>query len=54
MFNTGSNIWPDIAPLRDIAAENVNDFENDLSLSLKVKFNSNIGLPIYDMLLMEI
>ncbi len=46
-----SNIGPNWAPLRNIRLGNVSDFDIDLdfdlSRSLKVKFETVIGLPIY-------
>ncbi len=50
MFN--SNIGPKQAPLRDIRLRNPSDLDFDLSRSLKVKCDSAIGIPMYDLLLM--
>ena len=49
MVNT--NIWPNLAPLRDIRLYNLSDLDFDLSRSLKVKCHGVIGLAIYTFLL---
>ena len=52
MFN--SNRRPQEAPFRSSARykpQNLGDLEFDLSMSLKVKSNGAVGLPIYDFLL---
>ncbi len=52
MFN--SNIWPNMAPLRNyIRLQNLGDLEFDLSRSFKFKSNCAFGLPIYDFLLVS-
>ena len=51
MFN--SNIGPNMAPLRPIRLQNLGDFEFDISMSLKVKFNGAVELFIYDFLLVS-
>ncbi len=50
MFN--SNIVRNSAPLRDIMLPNFGDLNFDLSMSLKVKCDCAIGLPIYGFQLM--
>ncbi len=41
------------APLPDIMLQNLSDLTFHLSRSLKVKYDSVIGLPIYDFLLLS-
>ncbi len=49
MFN--SNMYPILAPLRDISLQNLNDIDCGLSRSPKVKRDGVKALPIYDFLL---
>ncbi len=42
MFN--NNIWPNSVPLPDIMLRNLSDLHVDLSMSLKVKCGSVIGV----------
>ncbi len=42
-----------MAPLRPIRLQNLGDFEFDISMSLKVKFNGAVELFIYDFLLVS-
>ena len=51
-FDVNSNIGPKQALLQDIRLRNLSELECDLSMSLKVKCESPIGLPIYGFLLM--
>ena len=46
-----SIIWPNSAALRDISLWYLSDLDIDLSMSLKVKCDIVIGLPIYGFLL---
>ncbi len=49
-----SNIWTNIAPLRNIILQNVSDLDFDTSVPLKVKCESVFGLPKYAFLVMFI
>ena len=53
-YKTGShvNIWPNSTPLRDTMLQNLSDLHFDLSMSLRGKFDSVIGLFLYAFLLM--
>ncbi len=42
-----SNIWTNIAPLRDITLQNLSDLDFETSMSLKVKCERVFELPIY-------
>ncbi len=54
LFMLNTNIWTNIAPLRDKMLQNVSDLDFETSMSLKVKCESVFGLPIYAFLLMFI
>ena len=41
-----SNIWTNIAPLRDIMLQNLSDLDFETSMSLKVECESVFGQPI--------
>ncbi len=42
-----------MAHLQDISVQNISDLEFDPSMSLKVKSNGTVELPIYDLLLVS-
>ncbi len=49
IFSVNGNIWPSSTPLRYI---NLSDLDFGLSMSLKVKCDGAVGLPIYSFLSM--
>ncbi len=53
LLMVNSNLWPNLAPLRDIRLWNPIDLDFDLWRSLKVKCHSVIGLTIHSFLLMD-
>ncbi len=48
-----ANIWSNSDSLRDRSLKDMSDLSLNLSMLLKVRFDTEVGLPIYDLLLVS-